>query len=115
MLGIILESMHSEERFLMIEGIAEIARKHFGEAGAIEVFDDLAEKNSSSWDLFSAERPFYFRDELGRSDLTMGLLTEDVESVEPQAKDKRQGNKRQGTLWGAVKSKAKAPFRSAGF
>jgi hypothetical protein len=60
-LGVLSERLGSEERFGLIEGVANISRSVFGEAGAIEVYDDLNSQTSRSWDLFNTLAPFYSR------------------------------------------------------
>jgi len=61
-LGVLGEEMPSEERFELIENVAEVSRKYFGEAGAIEVYDDLHSAVSNSWEMFSAQAPFFTRE-----------------------------------------------------
>jgi len=46
----------------LIDQIAEVSRKYYGSAGAIEVYDDLNLKTSSSWELFKTLAPFYTRE-----------------------------------------------------
>jgi hypothetical protein len=58
-LGILAQQLSAERRFVLIDEIAEISRKYYGSAGAIEVYDDLNIKSSRSWELFSAIAPFY--------------------------------------------------------
>lgn len=62
-LGLLTPSLSPEERFVLIDQIAEVSRRYFGTAGAIEVFDDLGLKRSSSWQLFNALTPFYERED----------------------------------------------------
>ena len=49
----------TEQRFSLVEAIAELARELYGYAGAIEVYDDLANESSRSWDLFKSQQLFY--------------------------------------------------------
>jgi hypothetical protein len=57
--GLLANALTSEKRFELISHIADLAKAHFGSAGAIEVFDDLADKSSRSWDLFNTISPIY--------------------------------------------------------
>lgn len=58
-LGLVSENLSLEDRFNLIEEVAHISREYFGEAGIIEVFDDLASYSSSSWELFKTVASFY--------------------------------------------------------
>ncbi|MBP9839280.1 MAG: hypothetical protein KBC84_11300 [Proteobacteria bacterium] len=58
-LGILSEEMSLESRFNLVEEIANISREFFGEAGSIEVYDDLSASTSTSWELFRSYTPFY--------------------------------------------------------
>ena len=61
--GLLTRLVTAERRFLLIDAIAEVSRKFYNMAGAIEVYDDLDNTTSASWDLFKAIAPFYTRDE----------------------------------------------------
>lgn len=58
-LGLLTTPFFPERRFLLITEIAELSRQHYGLAGAIEVYDDLDEPYSNSWELFNTLAPFY--------------------------------------------------------
>lgn len=58
-LGLLTKNLNTEGRFLIIEKIADLSRRLYHEAGAIEVYDDLHSASSSSWELFNAEEPIY--------------------------------------------------------
>jgi hypothetical protein len=60
-LGLLVDKEDAEQRFLLISDIADVARRAFGYAGAIEVYDDLNVKTSSSWELFTTLTPIYVR------------------------------------------------------
>lgn len=49
----------TEQRFAIVEAVAELSRKVYGYAGAIEVYDDLSNEVSKSWDLFKGQKLFY--------------------------------------------------------
>lgn len=75
--GLLLKHVAAERRFMLIDGIAELSRRYYGSAGAIEVFDDLYVTSSKSWELFSALTPFYVKgDEDERPVRKSGLLLE---------------------------------------
>lgn len=61
-LGILTSKQGEQKRFEMIEEIAKISRSCFGRSGAIEVYDDLAEEDSNSWELFKHVTPFYVKE-----------------------------------------------------
>ena len=58
-LGLLAKEWLGDERFRVIESVAVLAKQVFGYAGAIEVYDDLNDTHSSSWDLFKSLPPFY--------------------------------------------------------
>ena len=61
-LGILTDDrLNSDSRFGIVEQIAMAAKKHFGAAGAIEVYDDLYQRNTRSWELFRSIKPLYSR------------------------------------------------------
>lgn len=68
----------TEQRFGLIEAIAELARELFGYAGAIEVYDDLDNEASRSWDLFKGQNLFYRKDQ--SEDLVDAETTDDATS-----------------------------------
>lgn len=92
--GILGEEMASEERFSLIENLAEISRKYFGEAGAIEVYDDLHSPVSTSWEMFSAQAPFFVRsaDEAAPMHKRDDLLHSDAEYPEEDEADLEKGS-----------------------
>ena len=57
--GLLTNGLNIEERFLLVCKIAELSRNEFGASSALDVFDDLHDENSSSWELFKAYTPFY--------------------------------------------------------
>lgn len=63
LLGILASELSPEVRFTLIDEIAQRSQRYFGEAGAIEVYDDLRLKNSRSWELFQTFVPFFLRGE----------------------------------------------------
>lgn len=63
-LGIIRESLNDERRYELSEAIAGVSTEFYGYAGAIEIFDDLQDPNSSTWGKFQTEAPFYNRDNI---------------------------------------------------
>ncbi len=54
---------NTEQRFSLVEDVAEASRELFGYAGAIEVYDDLANESSRSWDLFKSHKLFYRKED----------------------------------------------------
>ena len=62
-IGLLSNRVTAEKRFHLIDDIAEISRKYYGVAGAIEVYDDLDNTTSASWDLFKAIAPFYTQEQ----------------------------------------------------
>lgn len=61
-LGLLTDDrLNSDSRFGIVEQIAMAAKKHFGAAGAIEVYDDLYQRNTRSWELFRSIKPLYSR------------------------------------------------------
>ncbi len=60
-LGLLTEGLKADLRFDLLSRIAEISRAVFGNVGAVEVFDDLHSRVSTSWELFQAQAPFYSR------------------------------------------------------
>ena len=61
-LGLLSFEMPPEARFALIEEIATLSKSIYGEAGAIEVYDDLANKSTRTWDMFQSFSPFYVRE-----------------------------------------------------
>ena len=61
-LGLLTDDISENMRFSLMRRIGEISQRHFDSSGAIEVYTDLSQKASSSWDLFSPLTPFYERD-----------------------------------------------------
>lgn len=59
--GLLTQTISVERRFELISQLADVSRKHFDEAGAIEVYDDLHSRSSHSWSLFNAQTPIFFR------------------------------------------------------
>lgn len=70
-LGLLAPKLSPEQRFLLIDEIANLSRNTYGSAGAIEVYDDLNLKTSHSWALFSVLSPFYIRSEFENSELRL--------------------------------------------
>ncbi len=60
-LGLLLDRIEAERRFMLVHRIAGISQRHYKFASAVEVYDDLCLKSSSSWDLFSTIAPCYVR------------------------------------------------------
>lgn len=63
-LGILREEIDDERRYDLSEAIARISNEFYGYAGAIEIFDDLQDPNSSAWGKFQTEAPFYNRENI---------------------------------------------------
>lgn len=61
-LGLLVKDWVEDERFRIVESVAIVSKDMFGYAGAIEVYDDLNDTHSSSWDLFKMIPPFYTRE-----------------------------------------------------
>lgn len=61
-IGVLTDAWNSEDRFSYIEEVAEISQDIFGYAGAIEVYDDLNDTHSASWDFFKMMPPFYTKE-----------------------------------------------------
>ncbi len=104
-LGILRGSMDGERRFGLIEGIAEISRKCFGEAGIIEVYDDLHSPHSSSWELFNAQAPFFSR---SRQDESFNELLREREVTTFQTAGEEPPMQGQKSLWSRLRRKTKA-------
>lgn len=66
-LGLLIKDWIEDERFRIIESIAMISKQIFGYAGAIEVYDDLYDSHSNSWDLFKMISPFYVNEKISTS------------------------------------------------
>ena len=86
-LGLLTKRLSAERRFLLIDEIAEISRRFYGSAGAIEVYDDLHLGTSSSWELFKALAPFYTREtqEPALSQDSSGLFGGEEEPLQEQS------------------------------
>lgn len=76
-LGLLNESLSTDRRFLLMARIAEVSRKHFGTVGALGVYDDLGNKNSSSWELFKTLAPFFVRNETKKDTLILSKNSTD--------------------------------------
>jgi len=63
-LGLLAKNGTGDERFRVIESVALLSKQIFGYAGAIEVYDDLHDTHSSSWDLFKMIPPFFTKQDL---------------------------------------------------
>ncbi len=74
--GLVSENLLLESRFNLIEEVANISREFFGEAGLIEVFDDLASYSSSSWELFKTETPFYEKQKINKTSIPLSSQME---------------------------------------
>ena len=99
LLGLLGGSCSSEERFTLIEGVAEISRKYFSEAGALEVYDDLHSPSSRSWELFNTQAPFFSRvSEEGTHAYADQLVRRDYDRTEPDSEKKK-------TLWQRLRNK----------
>jgi len=61
-IGVLNDTWDSEDRFSFIEEVAEVSQEIYGYAGAIEVYDDLNDTHSSSWDFFKMMPPFYTKE-----------------------------------------------------
>lgn len=79
-LGLQLNNATAEERFDLMTKIAELSRKYFDEASAIEVFDDLHQSNSASWELFMRSKPFFER-EFGSEQGSEGSLADEIQQI----------------------------------
>ena len=71
-LGLLAKDWSGDERFRVIENVALLSKQIFGYAGAIEVYDDLHDTHSSSWDLFKMIPPFYTKSD-EHSDLNQDI------------------------------------------
>jgi len=58
-IGILAKEWLNDQRFKVVESVAMLAKKTFGYAGAIEVYDDLSDTHANSWDLFKMIPPFF--------------------------------------------------------
>ena len=105
MLGLLSRKMSSEERFSLIESVANISRATFGEAGAIEVYDDLHAPSSRSWELFNTLAPFFSSNTENPS--TVGILM-DLEQI---AEEEQDSNDEKSSLWKTLRSGKSFPFR----
>lgn len=76
-LGLLCRGLDAERRFILFDELAELSRCYYGIAGAIDVFDDLDVRASSSWDLFKSLTPVY-----SRAEQEAGELPELQSSVE---------------------------------
>lgn len=74
--GLVSENLLLESRFNLIEEVSNISREFFGEAGLIEVFDDLASYSSSSWELFKTETPFYEKPKVNKTSIPLSSQME---------------------------------------
>ena len=102
LLGLLGGACSSEERFSLIEGVAEISRKYFSEAGALEVYDDLHSPSSRSWELFNTQAPFFSRvSEEGTHSYADQLVRRDYDA-EPN--DERASGKKR-SLWQRLRNK----------
>ncbi len=63
-LGVLREEIDDERRYELSEAIARVSNEFYGYAGAIEIFDDLQDPNSSAWGKFQTEAPFYKRENI---------------------------------------------------
>lgn len=94
-LGVLSESWSSDERFQLAEQIAKVSQDFYSYAGGIEVYDDLHDTHSKSWELFKMIPPFYSK-EIGVT--TYQPLNSDIEIsesklVSPIEKIKKSGFK----------------------
>ncbi|MFN8389095.1 MAG: SseB family protein [Bdellovibrionota bacterium] len=110
-LGVLTSRLGSEERFGLIEGVANISRAVFGEAGAIEVYDDLNSQSSRSWDLFNTLAPFYsksasFQGDPGLADDLLRPVDELDSDEEPE-----DSSEQKMSLWQALRSK-NVPYKN---
>ncbi len=71
-LGMLCSGLDAERRFILFDRVAELSKKFYGIAGAIEVFDDLDVRSSNSWDLFKSLTPVYSSDPAFRADVFDG-------------------------------------------
>ncbi|MCB0360556.1 MAG: hypothetical protein KDD44_12995, partial [Bdellovibrionales bacterium] len=118
-LGLLTYGMSSERRFQLIADVAELSRNVFGEAGAIEVYDDLHEPQSGSWELFQMLVPFYSASD--NFDSTVGVdqaaqprarqSQERLEAPKDENADERRGRK--GT-WSRFRQKPSKMFKRPG-
>lgn len=58
-LGILFREPDQDRRYVLKDEIAKISVKHYGYAGAIDVFDDLDSPESVAWHKFKRSNPFY--------------------------------------------------------
>ncbi len=77
-LGVLAEPWGSDDRFRLIESVARISQEFYGYAGAIEVYDDLNDTHSKSWELFKMIPPFYSRD----IDVASSSLLSNIEKLD---------------------------------
>lgn len=90
-LGLLTDGLKPDQRFELLGQIAEISRRIFGNVGAVEVFDDLHSRVSTSWELFQAQTPFYSRQSGGGSEEppTPEKLARNIEKLKEPADKKR--------------------------
>ncbi len=99
LLGVLAAELRPEARFALIEEIAQRSQKYFGEAGAIEVYDDLRLSSSKSWELFQTYIPFFVRDDRATGTESESLAQQVEEEHIPDASPGLStGGKR--VLWG---------------
>jgi hypothetical protein len=87
-LGILANPWGSDERFNLVEQVAKVAKDIYGYAGAIEVYDDLYDTHSKSWDLFKMISPFYSKD----SDFKASSLSQEIELDEDENDENKAGS-----------------------
>jgi hypothetical protein len=87
-LGVLANPWGSDERFNFVEQVAKVAKDMYGYAGAIEVYDDLYDTHSKSWDLFKMISPFYSKDiDLKASSLSRKIEFDEVLNKPVSIKD----------------------------
>ncbi len=118
-LGLLAQDLSVERRFVLITEVGEIARAHFGYAGAIETYTDLHAPHSSSWELFRLESPFFVRESdasapsYGKRE---GIVSKAdgtwYERANPQSTSEQESLEKDATVWEKVRKKRSWFFRN---
>ncbi len=116
-LGLFAKQLSPEIRFTIIDEIADISKRYYGKAGAIEVYDDLHIRASSSWELFKHLKPFYLRDaEATRTEPEKELRNQIISERSPQKSSLTrvaslsEENTSTSSAWGGWRKKAQSFF-----
>lgn len=75
-LGLFTDALEEDVRFSLMQQLGKLSKEHFGAAGALDIYTDLSQRSSYSWELFSPLTPFYVREP---KDETVGQALGQVE------------------------------------